>query len=373
MNTERSRRGNILYVDDEQGNLLAFVATFRKFYDNIYTVTSAKEGIEIMRKHPIDVVLTDQRMPDMTGVQFLEAITPEFPDTPHLIVTGFTDIDAVINAINSARVFRFIKKPWDKDELKRYIDQAINTRILELSNRALVEILQKEVVKKERILNVIKKHVPENIINETISAEQSAYASRVAELSLVTMLYSDIRGFTKPPDKTDPAEIIQFFNEYFSIMEECIERHKGFINKLIGTGILVIFGAPTSYPDNTSNAIYCAFEMVSLLDKINENYKAKRGHVFEIGIGIGINTGEIIAGNIGSPKHIEYTVIGDTLNTAMQLQDLTHDIPKEVLISQSTYDEIKDRFECETLSPKKIRGKEETVNIYRVIKPVAPK
>lgn len=370
MNT---KRGNLLYVDDEEGNLLAFVATFRKFYDNIYTVTTAKEGIEILRKHPIDVVLTDQRMPDMTGVEFLEAINPEFPDTLRLIVTGFSDIDAVINAINSARVFRFIKKPWDKDELKRYIDQAINIRTLELSNRELVEILQKEVAKKEKTINVFQKYVPSDVVNEMMSPEQSAYASRIAELSVVTMLFCDIRGFNTPAEKTDPAEIIQFINDYFTIMAECIERHKGFINKLIGTGILVLFGAPTSYPDNTINAIYCALEMVLLLDKINENYKAKYGHAIEIGIGIGINTGESIAGNIGSPKHMEYTTIGDTLNTAIQVQDLTHDISKGVLITQSTYDEVKDHFECESLGPKKIRGKEETVNIYKVIKPLASK
>ncbi len=364
MNT---KRGNILYVDDEEGNLLAFVASFRKFYDNIYTVTSAKEGIEVLRKHPIDVVLTDQRMPDMTGVQFLEAITPEFPDTLRLIVTGFTDIDAVITAINTARVFRFIKKPWDKDEVKRYIDQAIQTRVLELSNRELVEILQKEVVKKERILNIFQKYVPDNIVNETISTDQSPTDSRRAELSVVTVLFSDIRGFTKPLEKK-PEEIIEFFNDYFTIMAECIGRHKGFINKLIGTGMLVIFGSPMSYLENTSNAIYCALEMVSLLDKINETYKIKYGQTIEIGIGIGVNTGEAFIGNIGSPKNIEYTVIGDALNTAIQVQDLTHDMSKGVLITQSTYDEIKENFECEALGSKTIRGKEEAVNIYRVIK-----
>jgi adenylate cyclase len=103
--------------------------------------------------------------------------------------------------------------------------------------------------------------------------------------------------------------------------------------------------------------------MVSLLDKINEN----------CGIGIAINTGEAIIGNIGSPKHTEYSIIGDTLNTAIQLQNLSHDSPKGVLITQSTYDEIKDYFECETLGPKTMQGKDEAVNIYKVIKRVAPK
>jgi adenylate cyclase len=154
-------------------------------------------------------------------------------------------------------------------------------------------------------------------------------------------------------------------------MTDCIERHKGYVSKFMGTGLLVIFGAPSSYFNNASNAIYCAFEMFSLLNKYNELYKAKYGH--EVELGIGINTGEAISGHVGSPKHIEYMILGKTVDTVMRLQELSHNMTKGVLMTQSTYDEVKDHFESEALETKARRAREEQINIYRVIKPVTPK
>ena len=102
---------NILYVDDEENNLTSFKATFRKYY-NVYTAQSGREGMNILREHDIKVVITDQRMPEMTGVQFLEAIIHEFPFTIRMILTGFSDIESIIKAINTGRVYRYITKPW---------------------------------------------------------------------------------------------------------------------------------------------------------------------------------------------------------------------------------------------------------------------
>ncbi|WP_241480557.1 response regulator [Legionella norrlandica] len=96
-------KSNILYVDDEENNLTAFVATFRRHF-NVYTATSGREGIEIMRRNNIQIVITDQRMPEMTGVQFLESIIPEYPNTIRMILTGFTDIESIIKAINTVGI-----------------------------------------------------------------------------------------------------------------------------------------------------------------------------------------------------------------------------------------------------------------------------
>ncbi|HUM48070.1 MAG TPA: response regulator, partial [Chitinophagales bacterium] len=116
---------NVLYVDDEENNLISFRAAFRRNY-NIFTATSAAEGIRLLHQHTIPIIITDQRMPQMTGVQFLEKIIPEYPDTIRMILTGFSDIEAIIQAINTGRVFRYITKPWDENELKMTIDNAIS-------------------------------------------------------------------------------------------------------------------------------------------------------------------------------------------------------------------------------------------------------
>jgi phosphoserine phosphatase RsbU/P len=128
---------SILYVDDEKDNLTVFYSTFRRYY-NIFLASSGKEGIEIMRHHRIQLVITDQRMPEMTGIQFLEKIIPDYPQCIRMILTGFSDIQAIIEAINTGRVYRYITKPWNKEELKINIDKALETYNLREQNKKLI-------------------------------------------------------------------------------------------------------------------------------------------------------------------------------------------------------------------------------------------
>ncbi|MFA6260598.1 MAG: response regulator [Bacteroidia bacterium] len=120
---ETDQKHSILYVDDEPDNLVVFKSTFRRYY-TIYTATSGMEGLEIIKTTPISVIITDQRMPEMTGMQFLSQL-PEEPENMRMILTGFSDIQAIIDAINSGNVYRYVSKPWDKDQLRNIIDQAI--------------------------------------------------------------------------------------------------------------------------------------------------------------------------------------------------------------------------------------------------------
>jgi len=140
MNTARTP-SPILYVDDEEDNLIVFNSTFRRDYE-IHLAKSGQEGLEIMRKYPIQLIITDQRMPEMTGIQFLEKIIPDYPDCIRMILTGFSDIEAIIQAINTGRVYRYITKPWNRDELKINIDKALETYRLKEQNRQLVEDLK---------------------------------------------------------------------------------------------------------------------------------------------------------------------------------------------------------------------------------------
>src|SRR5258705_1325331 len=131
---------NVLYVDDEENNLNSFTAALRRSY-NIFTALSGEEGIKILTKNDIHVVVTDQRMPNMTGVQFLQHI-PGDQDNIRIILTGFTDIESIIEAINTGKVYRYITKPWDKDELKITIDNAVETVMLRRNNKRLIHELQ---------------------------------------------------------------------------------------------------------------------------------------------------------------------------------------------------------------------------------------
>lgn len=126
----------LLYVDDERVNLLAFKANFRRDYQ-VFTAESAAKGEELLDKHNINVVVADQRMPAMTGVQFFEKILPKHPDCIRILLTGFSDITAVIDAINKGKVYSYVTKPWNEDELRTTIAGANEAYQLQVRNRAL--------------------------------------------------------------------------------------------------------------------------------------------------------------------------------------------------------------------------------------------
>jgi DNA-binding NtrC family response regulator len=126
----------ILYVDDETNNLVAFKALFRRTFD-VVTAASAEEGHAQMKEHAFNIILTDQRMPGTTGVEFLESIIAEYPDPIRILITGYSDIQAVINAINKGQIFRYITKPWEETELKMILENAYEIFSLREANREL--------------------------------------------------------------------------------------------------------------------------------------------------------------------------------------------------------------------------------------------
>ena len=132
----------ILYVDDEQKNLDSFKVIFRRDYD-ITVAESASEGLKVMAERDVKLVITDQRMPNMTGIEFLEKISNIYPDVTRVILTGYSDEEAIISAINKGKVFRYITKPWKKDELKQTIDYALDAYRLRSQNKELLTRLKK--------------------------------------------------------------------------------------------------------------------------------------------------------------------------------------------------------------------------------------
>jgi DNA-binding NtrC family response regulator len=131
----------VLYVDDEINNLNSFKASFRRDFD-IYTAQSAREGRKILDTYEIGVIITDQRMPGMTGIEFLESILTIYPDTIRILLTGFSDMNAVMDAINRGQVYKYLVKPWQDDELKLYIQNALEIYHLRKENKELAYKLQ---------------------------------------------------------------------------------------------------------------------------------------------------------------------------------------------------------------------------------------
>ena len=148
---------NILYVDDEVENLYAFKAAFRRIY-NVFVAVSGSEGREVLDENDIQVILTDQRMPEVTGVEFLESIIEFYPDPIRILVTGYSDINTVINAVNKGQIYKYISKPWNNDDLKQTIDRAyevyrLRKENVELTNNLIQVNKQLEFMVRQKLIS----------------------------------------------------------------------------------------------------------------------------------------------------------------------------------------------------------------------------
>jgi len=166
---------SILYIDDEENNLISFKSTFRRDY-HIHVASTGKVGLEIMEKHNIQLVITDQRMPDMSGIEFLEKIVPLYPDCMRMIMTGFSDMEAIIQAINKGNIYRYVSKPWNREELKIIIDSALEVYNLKSQNKHLIEDLKEANQNLERKVMERTRQIEQQRLNITDSIH---YASRI--------------------------------------------------------------------------------------------------------------------------------------------------------------------------------------------------
>ena len=186
----------------------------------------------------------------------------------------------------------------------------------------------------------------------------------------VTVLFSDIRSFTSISEKMEPKALLDFLNVYFSGMVESVMKHEGVVDKFIGDAIMAVFGAPEPRPSDPINAVKAALEMRERLLRVNEGFRA-RG-LPEIRSGIGLHTGQVVAGNMGHIDRMEYTVIGDTVNLASRLESLTKELHVDVILSETTYEAVRDEVEAEPLQELQVKGREQPVRVYRLVGLRAP-
>ena len=347
---------NVLYVDDEENNLNSFRAAFRRNY-NIFTAISGEEGMKILAANDIHIVVTDQRMPNMTGVQFLQHI-PRDLDNMRIILTGFSDMESIIEAINTGQVYRYITKPWDKEELKITIDNAIETVMLRRDNKHLIHELQqnneqlenrvrertKEIEKQKEIIEEAKAQSDSlllNILPGEIADELKKFGKSFARKhEQVSVLFSDIKGFTSIAESLSPVKLVAQLDDIFGAFDNIIAKYGMEKIKTIGDAYMCASGLPQSDSENAVKAVKAALDMQHFIKGFGVANKIQNLPVYEIRIGI--NTGPIVAGVVGTKKFV-YDIWGDTVNLASQMEQ--HSEPGKVNISGETYNLIKDYFQ----------------------------
>jgi len=227
---------------------------------------------------------------------------------------------------------------------------------LEAGLDRMIEGLRERNLVKEIFGRYVTTQVSEQVLNGRVNLG--------GEIRRVTILFSDIRDFTSTAEKMEPMEVVSFLNEYFSEMVEAVFEYGGVLDKFLGDGMMAVFGS-FEEADHPRTAIMAALRMKALLAKINGK-RGITGHS-PIRIGIGIHTDEVIVGNIGSQKRLEYTVIGDGVNTCARVESLNKEFGTTILITSSTYEDVKDIFECRLMPEVQMKGKTRTLKCYEVV------
>lgn len=241
------------------------------------------------------------------------------------------------------------------------------TPIIIMFSAAILKKLYEIIItdnKSEMIKNAMGKYISKDVMNKVISNLDNIQVG--GKRTVVSILFVDIRNFTSISEKLSPQDVTSVLNEYFATIEPIIEKYQGFINKYMGDGVLALFGEPVNTNNHAYNATKCAMDIINEVKFLREKF-IREGKP-KIEIGIGINTGEVFIGNIGTRERLEYTVIGDNVNLAYRIESFNQVLKTQFLISQYTYEYIKDKVDVVKLSEVSIKGKTKPIDIYEILK-----
>lgn len=236
------------------------------------------------------------------------------------------------------------------------VDRNVLNAVACQADSAVYEDLEKSEIKK-----VFGRYVSPEVIDSMMEQEDTDFLKN--ERKEITVLFSDVRGFTSMSEKLEAEEVVEILNEHFEAMSAVILKQRGTLDKFVGDEIMALFGAPVYVESHALKAIKTALEMQKAQKALSQKIKRKTG--VYVDIGIGINTGDMIVGNIGCTHKTDYTVIGDNVNIAARLCDAAP--PGEILITEQTYAEVKKLVEVEEAEPLKAKGKSKPLTVYKVI------
>lgn len=342
----------ILVADDEADLEMLIKQKFRqKIREQQYEFIFAVNGNDALNKiieHPdVDMLLSDINMPEMDGLTLLSRMNETNPLIKSVIVSAYGDMENIRTAMNRG-AFDFITKPINFEDLSLTIIKTINhvTQI-------------RETLKAIKENNILKMYVDETVLNFMggHEFESSLMANETIE---ATVAFIDICSFTSISEKESPDNVVKLLNQYFDVIVKEIIDQGGYIDKFIGDAIMAVFRGDYHLDRGIDACIAVRLQiekLPSLSDHINFTPK----------VSIGINGGEMVSGNIGSAKlrRLDYTVIGDTVNTAQRLQSAA--APGQILISEKTYEKIKESFNCQLVGEVSLKNKQNPMKVYEVM------
>ena len=339
----------ILVADDESDLEILIKQKFRqKIRDQKYEFIFAMNGndaLEKIHEHPdVDIVLSDINMPEMDGLTLLTKLGEASPLIKTVMVSAYGDMDNIRTAMNRG-AFDFVTKPVNFEDLELTMEKTI------------LHVTQiRETLKAIKENNILRMYVDENVLKFMGGREYetSLMANETVEASVA---FIDICSFTTISENEPPDTVVKLLNKYFDLMAKEIIAQNGLIDKFIGDCVMAVFKGPY-HLDKAIDACIAIRDKIESLPRENE---------FLPKVSIGINSGEMISGNIGSStlRRLDYTVIGDTVNTAQRLQSTATN--GQILINELCYEKVKQSFNCKKIGSASLKNKMGEVMLYEVM------
>src|SRR5688572_1621249 len=317
-------RASILIADDDSVSRKLLIRLLEQDGHDVRAAENGTQALELFAEEPSDVVLLDIVMPGLDGVSVLRRLK-EMPDAHHIpviMVSAVDEIDSVVRCIEIG-ADDYLAKPFNPVILRARINAGLTKKRLHDVERA-------------RVRDVFSRFLPEHVVDDVL--ERTDEDLRLGGVrSVGTVVFTDLRGFTAFSEVRPPELVIEALNKYFDETSDSILEHGGTLVAYRGDGFLAVFGAPIEVEDHADRALATAREMVEVrLPRFND-WLDENGFGEQLGMGVGLATGPFMAGNVGSLRRLEYTVHGDTVNTASRIEGMTKIVGAPILFADSTY------------------------------------
>ncbi len=336
-----------LVVDDDENNRYTLTRRLRQLgHPNVVTAENGRIALERIRGQSFDIVLLDIMMPELSGYDVLEQLHAEgrLANLPVIVISALEDIESVVRCIELGAE-DYLTKPFNPTLLNARITAALEKkRLRDEVSRQLTFIRE-----------MFGRYVPESVAQAIISGQGELAPTHAT----ATILYSDIESFTSIAESMEPGRVVQMLNEYFPALIEPITYYGGIVNQFQGDAMLVTFNVPVPDAQHADSAVKAAMAM----------QEALRGRTFAgvpLRTRIGINTGVVIAGNVGSGNRLNYTVHGDAVNLAARLEQLNKELGTSVLLSATTVALLSEPYPIVPVGEAVVRGKTGRVEVYRL-------
>ncbi|MFA4901323.1 MAG: adenylate/guanylate cyclase domain-containing protein [Desulfobaccales bacterium] len=356
--------GSILVVDDNEINRDLLSRYLERQGHTVRVAHNGRLALEMIATGAFDLVLLDIMMPELNGYQVLQNLkhSETWRDLPVIMISALDEIDSAVRCIELGAE-DYLRKPFNPVLLRARVQACLEKkRLRDLKieqQRQLHELNTALELRNRFIRQTFGSYLSDEIV-DTILKEGGLKIA--GEKRRATILMADLRGFTSISERLPAEDVMAMINIYLETMTEIIQKYQGTIDEFIGDGILVIFGAPILRPDDPRRAVACAVEMQLAMTTVNA--RNRQSGYPEVALGIGINTGEVVIGNIGSKKRIKYAVVGRAVNLTARIESYT--VGGQIFISESTLDECGDICRIDTAMQVMLKGVKKPLTIHEV-------